>query len=276
MDNDAPAMPTLALVTTCKGRLEHLRQTLPAMLRVGADETIVVDYDCPDGTARWLAEQHPEVRCIVRRDAPGFNTSIARNLGWRASSADWVLFVDADVAPATGLRDWRRSRREERAFYCVGRQGAGDLCGTALVERSALERIGGYDERFGGWGCEDLDLYERLRRAGYREKPLPRELLAAIPHDDELRTRFLGPGSRGSQYAVNQAYLTLKGMLESITGDSLRGDALDRLRAFAEAACRAAEAGDAAPPYGLRIGRNLAESTLRLVLEVSARIERRA
>jgi GT2 family glycosyltransferase len=36
------------------------------------------------------------------------------------------------------------------------------------VWRSDFERINGFDERFVGWGCEDDDLGERLRRSGVK------------------------------------------------------------------------------------------------------------
>ncbi len=47
----ARAKPKFSIITTCKGRLEHLKQTLPAMLAQKDSEVIVVDYSCPHGTA---------------------------------------------------------------------------------------------------------------------------------------------------------------------------------------------------------------------------------
>ena len=45
--------PRASIITTCKGRLHHLRRTLPCMLAQGCDfayEVVVVDFGCPQGT----------------------------------------------------------------------------------------------------------------------------------------------------------------------------------------------------------------------------------
>jgi hypothetical protein len=53
----------VSLITTCKGRLAHLKETLPAFLAQGAGcEVIVVDYDCPEGAATWVNANHPRDR----------------------------------------------------------------------------------------------------------------------------------------------------------------------------------------------------------------------
>ena len=90
-------MNTIALITTCKGRLHHLRETLPLMASQGADEIVVVDYGCPDGAGDWVEREFPGVRVVRVDDDPGFCLPRARNAGARASSARWLAFVDADV-----------------------------------------------------------------------------------------------------------------------------------------------------------------------------------
>ena len=39
------ALPAICFVVTCKGRLHHLRQTLPALAAQAGTECVVVDYD---------------------------------------------------------------------------------------------------------------------------------------------------------------------------------------------------------------------------------------
>ena len=72
----------IAFVVTCKGRLHHLKETLPLIVKQEPDEIVVVDYGCPDGTAAWVAVNFPRVK-IVQFDSPSFNVSHARNLGRR-------------------------------------------------------------------------------------------------------------------------------------------------------------------------------------------------
>src|SRR5260370_11681104 len=40
--------PRLSVVVPCKGRLQHLRRSLPTFVAQPDSEVIVVDYDCPD------------------------------------------------------------------------------------------------------------------------------------------------------------------------------------------------------------------------------------
>jgi len=41
---------------------------------------------------------------IVEDDGPRSGPAAARNRGWRASTAEWVVFLDDDVVPGS---DWR-------------------------------------------------------------------------------------------------------------------------------------------------------------------------
>jgi histidinol-phosphate phosphatase family protein len=114
----------------------------------------------------------------------------ARNLGWRATTAPWVAFLDDDVIPPPGWRaelaadlaglgplvagsqgrirvpmargtaptDWQRNVSGlERARWATA-----DLA----FRRAALEAVGGFDERFPRAYREDSDLGLRLAARG--------------------------------------------------------------------------------------------------------------
>src|SRR5476649_2313793 len=88
----------ICFVIPCKGRLAHLRESLP---RVAAQAPcIVVDYDCPENSGDWVNAHHPEVAVVRIRNEPGFNLARARNLGAAETRADWIVFLDADVVPS--------------------------------------------------------------------------------------------------------------------------------------------------------------------------------
>jgi glycosyltransferase involved in cell wall biosynthesis len=115
----------------------------------------------------------------------------ARNVGWRAATAPWVAFVDDDVVPAAGWPRalWRDlSEAPPRQAASQGRlivplpsdrrptdwernvarlEGAPWITADMAVRRDALERVGGFDERFRRAFREDADLAMRLRAAGY-------------------------------------------------------------------------------------------------------------
>jgi HAD superfamily hydrolase (TIGR01662 family) len=116
----------------------------------------------------------------------------ARNDGWRAADADWVVFLDDDVHPGAtwyeglladldGLdprADVSQGRLRvpldpERAptdrERNVARLGAAPwITADLAVGREVLALSGGFDERFPRAYREDTDLALRLRRAGIR------------------------------------------------------------------------------------------------------------
>ena len=99
-------MPRLSIVTTCKGRLHHLRESLPTFLAQPDCETIVVDFDCPDRTAEVVAREFPAARLVALKDEPHFDIDRARNAGAKAvligTSFCAAPDVEAKVREVTG------------------------------------------------------------------------------------------------------------------------------------------------------------------------------
>ena len=128
---------------------------------------------------------------IVVDDGVRTGPAAARNIGWRAATADWVVFLDDDVLPE---RDWlqrlatdldlpasvagsqgrievplpedRRSTDWERNVH--GLESARYATADMAYRRSALVELDGFDERFGHAYREDADLALRALAAGYR------------------------------------------------------------------------------------------------------------
>ncbi len=181
-----------------------------------ADEIVVVDSASADAAAVAAAAARAGAR-LVRSDRAG--ASLARNAGWRAAAHDLVGFVDDDVrvragwaaglvaafsddsvafvtgrvvvpdAQAAAERPVAVSSRTSRERLHPGL--AGDLGASAnlAVRRSALERVGGFDETLGPgtWACsaEDLDLFDRLFRCGFAGLFEP----DALAEHDQWRSR---------------------------------------------------------------------------------------
>jgi glycosyltransferase involved in cell wall biosynthesis len=129
-------------------------------------------------------------RIIVVHDDERRGPAATRNKGWRQSTAPWVVFLDDDVvvsenwceelardlASANGSAgvqarivvplpsgrkptDWERNVKAlERARW---------ITADFAFRREALERVGGFDERFPRAYREDSDLALRLLGAGY-------------------------------------------------------------------------------------------------------------
>jgi hypothetical protein len=166
------------------GLLGHLSRTLPT------DSSVLVVDDRPS-TARPLLLGVDDERFRVVRSA-GRGPAAARNMGWHSTSAPWIAFVDDDVELSpqwmqgllddlvgtppdvaavqgrievplpTGRRpsDWERN--------VAGLDGAMWITADMAVRRTALEAVGGFDERFRRAYREDTDLALRLLDTGWR------------------------------------------------------------------------------------------------------------
>lgn len=121
----------------------------------------------------------------------GRGPAAARNAGWRASEAEWIVFLDDDVVPAEGwggalaadlaaagertagvqgrivvpLPGDRRPTDWERNVK--GLESARWATADMAYRREALAQVGGFDERFGRNYREDADLGLRIVGAGW-------------------------------------------------------------------------------------------------------------
>lgn len=213
-------MYPIAFVTTCKGRLHHIQQTLPTIIAESPAEIILVDYGCPDNTGNWVEEHYPEVKVIRVNDDPGFCLPRARNIGAAHSSAPWLCFIDADIKVKSGWLDWMRQSLEDGRFYrpslADGRQ-LQEIAGTFLCTRTAFTTARGYDEVFRGWGGEDIDLYARLPQEGNAQPAYyPNQFVEPIPHADDERTTFHEIKNISIQSLINSCYVKVKSHLRGL------------------------------------------------------------
>lgn len=213
MSNDIT--PWISLITTCKGRLHHLRHTLPSMLaQVSPDphEVVVVDYECPDGTFDWCRSLNAARLVSVRVSAASdeFNRSHARNCGAQVARGSILAFVDADMRlqpgwAATAADPIRCGMAQLVTVSHFGPDGW-DRGGTCLVTASLFHEVRGYDESLRGWGVEDADFYQRCGAIAPCGR-FPAGLVLPIKHGHADRVRFhdqkdLGASSRENQERV--------------------------------------------------------------------------
>ncbi len=193
---------TFSIITTCKGRLDHLKVSLPRMMAQAAKEVIVVDYSCPQGTAEFVAATYPSVGVVNVPDEQHFSNWKARNAGAAAATAGVLVFVDADTIFADGAIDWLESHLPERSYGFFLRKASrafnrggpklalNQLKGFHVVPADAFRRIGGYDEVLEGYAAgADTDLEERLSMLGLKREALdPSIVESVIEHDIASRT----------------------------------------------------------------------------------------
>ncbi len=187
---EAAARPRFDVVIPTLGRPSLIR--LLAALVVGegpAPGRIFVVDDRREGAGPPLDLPISGV-VVLRGRAAG--PAAARNVGWRASDAEWIAFLDDDVEPEDDWRarlaidlaeatddvggiqghievplpEGRRPTDWERNVH--GLETARWPTADMAYRRRALEEVGGFDERFPRAYREDADLALRVERAGWR------------------------------------------------------------------------------------------------------------
>jgi GT2 family glycosyltransferase len=162
---------------------------------------IVVADDGPDESVRrvvrnWalLTRGAPEIRYVPVTETQG--PAGARNRGWEAADSPIIAFTEDDTVPrpdwlvegyqvilaspkyiaASGRVDMPLPKHRDPADYDKGLPGLDSAefeTANCFVRRSALEAIGGFDERFTSPWREDCDLQFTLM------KSLPGEIVKA-------------------------------------------------------------------------------------------------
>jgi GT2 family glycosyltransferase len=191
----------ISFILCVRDREEQTAHSLPAIFKQAAacgGEAIVVDQDSrPPAAARLRAACKSSGAAYIRLDRGGpFNRSWALNVGARAASMPLLSFCDADVVVDDGYAAAvaRKHRDIFRSGPCIINcmpflvserlsaifRESGDVgllrgrehewwwtLGVGChVDAGSFRAVGGFDEGYDGWGCEDDDLFRRLRARG--------------------------------------------------------------------------------------------------------------
>ncbi len=224
-----PPPDEVSAIVVCKGRLAHLKETLPRLMALPLREVVVVDYDCPDRCGDWVAAQFPAARLLRIENQPVLNISAARNRGAEVATGPWLFFIDADVCVSPELYARPYIRPEPDAFLMADPLPH-ELMGTIFVRRCDFAELGGYDEVFQGWGVEDCELIDRLEAFGRHRDHFDGALTTCIRHDDELRTRHHANRDRYVNGLINGLYRWAKRDLRQ-QGVALERPMLDQIYA---------------------------------------------
>lgn len=231
-------MPRIAILTTCLGRWRFLEQSyatwrehLPDL----AEVCCVSDARCPDGTlskARERGMRAVEVGLRSNQDGnPIFHKAKMLNAGASALGVgrlDFLLLLDADTMVTAKFREELQRIPDSYHFaFCRAPITKRDLTGVLAVSPYDWDFIGGMDERFEGWGAEDLDLrlrlFTRATRAYVRLNP---NGLVSLSHSDDLRTQFYEDKSKWESLARNNRIMAVNYRLS--TGRHLARDLAEK------------------------------------------------
>ncbi len=193
-------------------------------------EVVVVDGSSSDKTvevARSFGSKLPKLEVIVSKEA---SLPLQRNIGARASSAEWLIFIDADSIALPYFIERIECFIEEKSpilfttWFRPDSEVSGDALFTlvanlfvegsivfhrpiapgplAIIRREAFDLVGGYNEMltFG----EDYDLTQRIAARGVALNILRETLyvlsLRRVRKDGKLR--FIRLYARGSLRAL--------------------------------------------------------------------------
>ncbi len=201
----------VTVVVPTHNRVASLRRLLAALERCvpppGGFEVVVVDDGSTDGTHEFLSTAG--AAHVAQAQA---GPAAARNRGWRTSSAPLVAFTDDDCIPDPGwlvemVRPFddpsvvgvggriqpltpsfiatfvQLERQVDHGLVGDGVQARYLVTANAAFRRSAIEAVGGFDERFPSPAGEDVDLSWRLVAAGGKLVVTPD---ATVAHDHRV------------------------------------------------------------------------------------------
>ena len=219
-------MSSIVFCTTCKGRVQHIEQTLPPNLSGNQhSKFVILNYNSPDHLNEYLFSQHREAiesgRVVVYTMPPGKNGPIpfamahAKNMAHRCGileGGDILVNLDADNYAGEGFDQYIQEefRQGDKTFLqamwnrWVVRNGCKEWLaedpegvlgppvpkgsnGRMVVSRDAFLLAGGYNEKYSTWGPDDKDFNIRLRRLGFRPRLLSRKHQDTILHNDRVR-----------------------------------------------------------------------------------------
>lgn len=223
--------PAVSVVIPFYNLAAYLPQTLDSLAQQSRRdfEIILVDDGSTDAASVAMVNRldiEGHIR-VIRKQNGGLSS--ARNAGFAAAKARWVLPLDAD--------DVLHPRYIEKTLLAAGRDPSAAMIGTlawyfhedpanasggfvplgfdrdllvamncaasctALLDRQAVLDVGGYDQWLTSF--EDWDLYCSLARGGYRSTIVPEFLffyryrrdsmtrVEAMPHRDDIRAQIM-------------------------------------------------------------------------------------
>lgn len=185
--------PLITFAAAYRGRRHHAMTVIPQNLRLLQDVGIpfeyhVLDFNCHDDTGAWVTTlADPALRVFKNTDEPYWWATVAQNTIVAQAETDWVALLMGDNVLQPAFGDFLRGGLEPGCFYTYTSGQDPDTWGTMVFQKSAFDRINGYDEEIQGWGNDDVNLLRRLVLAGVQHRQWPQGSIKAIPHSNEER-----------------------------------------------------------------------------------------
>ena len=215
----------ISFCTTCRGRVQHLRETLPKNITDNADYEncvfVVLGYGDRDGLDDFMRSpeimKHIESGRVVyykNLDPTVFQMAHAKNQAHRCGMREGgnvLVNLDADNFTCPGFASYiAQQYAEDPHCFCWAKMLKGVLPrginGRLACTRHQFLNAGGYDEKFDAWSHDDKDYNLRLRRLGYPARQIHPRYLDAVRHTDKMRFKEY-PHAEKASYDEPQEWL---------------------------------------------------------------------
>ncbi len=165
------SLPTVDLLTPCRNRVEHLRDSLPSWLACEQiRRVVVVDFNSTTPVIEHLGPLADGRVTVVRVDEePLWRQGRAQNVGLGLVDADLLLKIDADVS-IVDLRPYVEAMAGGKPMFFKGFSKLGTSSGLCLAPTAVMRAAGGYHDHMSGWGGDDVDFYQRLGKRGLKRQ----------------------------------------------------------------------------------------------------------
>lgn len=182
----------ITICTTNMNRNGYLIRSLQTWLGRGFKEIIIVDWssDTPFVESLKLLPHPTEgIRIIRVNDQIFFNCTKSRNLAAEFCTTPYIWFMDGDVR-MTFDNTYLSKLKPGFLYHGTVLVTGAATTGSCLMEKKVFDEVNGYSELITTLPGEDLDLYKRVMKTGYKRKYFAFASLKHIPHPHFLRTQY--------------------------------------------------------------------------------------
>lgn len=191
-------------------------QNIKYWLRTPIHQLVIVDYNCPDNTAREVIKKYDkEPRITLLRlgaavAGPFFNQARAKNIGVQAANSETLFFLDADcVMSPTFLEDYieRANNREmdwgedlctfapvskSSTFEEVWTESNWQLYNQFITRNCVFYACNGFNEFQPSWGANAIDMQIRIANVAQTKfiANSSQYRFMTRDHDDAERDKF--------------------------------------------------------------------------------------
>jgi hypothetical protein len=174
-------MKKIAFCITCMNRLYHLQKTFEQNIKdnylIDDIEFVLLDYNSNDGLDEWVYQnmkQYIDSGVLVYYktfEPTHYLRSHSRNMAFRLANAHILCNLDADNFLGKGFAQFilREFELFDNIFY-TSNYSVPDTFGRVCVRKKDFLSVRGYNESFVGYGFEDVDLFNQLKKSGLKQK----------------------------------------------------------------------------------------------------------